>query len=196
MHADDIIVAVVTQIAAHVSPENIMLVGAMSRDILHASYSNMPPARTTHDVDIALALDSWDTFNDLKKAFPKTGVGWQNISIGNIPVDVLPFGDIEAPPGTVMSPDGFALNTAGLRQVFENSMHHLLSNGKSIRIPTPAGLAALKLHAWLDRHPIGVYKDASDIALIMTWYEGESDMLYALNSVSYTHLTLPTNREV
>ena len=35
----------------------------------------------------------------------------------------------------------------------------------------------LKLHAWLDRHPRGEFKDATDIALILAWYE-EADSLW------------------
>ena len=95
----------------------------------------------------------------------------------SLPVDVVPFGELEKPPGEIASADGHVLNVAGFQEAFDAREFHRLSNGLRIAIPSVAGLAALKLHAWLDRHPRGEFKDATDIALILAWYE-EADSLW------------------
>ena len=45
-----------------------------------------------------------------------------------------------------------------------------------VKIPSVAGLAALKLHAWFDRKERRTYKDAQDLALILAWYEEDDEI--------------------
>jgi predicted nucleotidyltransferase len=58
----------------------------------------------------------------------------------------------------------------GFSETFESAVPLRLPNARTIRIPTLAGYATLKLVAWLDRSAIGEYKDASDIATVVYWY--------------------------
>ena len=67
----------------------------------------------------------------------------------------------------------------GFTEVFKASEPLPLPNAGTIRIPTIAGYAALKLAAWLDRSAYNKYKDASDIASVLHWYS-ELPEVYAL----------------
>lgn len=90
----------------------------------------------------------------------------------SIPIDLVPFGPLENPPGEVANGDGHILNVAGFQRVYSHAETLELGNGMTIKIPTVAGFTALKMRAWLDRSPIGKYKDATDLALVLAWAEG------------------------
>lgn len=162
----------------HVDLEAVMLIGAKCRDIHQLRYRDTLPARTTEDVDLALAVDGWKPFEALRELFPSKSNAWQKLTIGSLPVDVVPFGTVERPPGTVASGKGWEMNVAGFQEVFDAREFFSLSNGMKIGIPTVPGFAALKLHAWLDRHSGGVFKDATDLALVLAWYEAEDEFLW------------------
>ena len=171
------IILVVNKLSKFIDIENIMLVGARCRDIHQQKYRDQTAGRRTKDVDFALALESWDDFNLLKQQFSPTGNAWQGITIGNIPVDLVPFGNIENPPGEVLSRKGHLLNVAGFKEVFEQAELYPLNDAIDIKLPTVPGLTALKLHAWLDRKENNI-KDASDLALILSWYEEDVETLW------------------
>lgn len=100
--------------------------------------------------------------------------------IGGIPTDVVPFGDVEAPPGISSRPPGKeALNVHGFRDVYERADILPLSERVHIRIPRPEGYAILKSHAWLDRSARNEYKDAPDLALAVCWYSEDVERVYA-----------------
>lgn len=74
--------------------------------------------------------------------------------------------------------DGHVMNVAGFQEAYVARQTVELSNGIKIAIPSIPGFVALKLHAWLDRHPWGKFKDAKDIALVLAWYESDDEYLY------------------
>lgn len=155
-----------------------MLVGARCRDIHQQKYRDRPAARTTDDIDFALAIETWDDFLTLQKQFPSSLKMWQRIDVQGIPIDLVPFGNVENPPGEVSVDDGHVLNVAGFREVFGQAEDLPLTDKISVKLPSVPGFAGLKLHAWLDRWPLGKYKDASDLALILSWYEEDDDILW------------------
>jgi predicted nucleotidyltransferase len=65
----------------------------------------------------------------------------------------------------------------GFAEVFAAALNLELPSASTIRIPTPAGYAALKLAAWLDRSAYGKYDDASDIATVIYWYSRSQEVL-------------------
>ncbi|WBT08976.1 nucleotidyl transferase AbiEii/AbiGii toxin family protein [Corynebacterium sp. SCR221107] len=132
----------------------------------------------TEDIDLAIAVDSWDNFEELKTAFPSSSGAWQEICVGGIRVDVVPFGTIEKPPGKIAPVDGFVLNVAGMQQVFTAAEPYQLDSETEILLPTVPGLGAMKLHSWLDRREKGISKDAADVALIFTWLEDDEVILW------------------
>ncbi|MEV4999514.1 hypothetical protein [Nocardioides sp. LML1-1-1.1] len=101
-----------------------------------------------------------------------------------MPVDLLAFGEVEDPEGTVTPPArGEEPSVWAFSEIDATSLSLSLSlgTGLSVRIPTVAGYAAAKLGAWLDRSAYGELKDARDLALVLHWYaesEPVQDRLY------------------
>ncbi|MEX3504216.1 nucleotidyl transferase AbiEii/AbiGii toxin family protein [Corynebacterium sp. LK2510] len=168
---------VVGEIGKHIDRERIMVVGARCRDIHQLNYRDHLPGRTTKDIDIALAIDTWEDFERLKAVFPSKVTAWQAISIGGVSIDLIPFGDLEKPPGEIVGSSGFSLNVEGFREVFAQAEFHRFLDGTEIKVASVPGFAVLKMHAWCDRWPQGVYKDAADLALVIAWY-GERESLW------------------
>jgi predicted nucleotidyltransferase len=171
---------VVKALSTIVPAEQIMLVGAQCRDLLHWRFgcSGAPP-RSTNDTDIAVALRDWDQFVRLRERFPTIGDSGHRLLIEGIPTDVIPFGDVEAPPGMTSHPLGKeVLNVHGFRDAYERAHELPISEGFCIRIPRPEGYAILKTHAWLDRSASYEYKDGPDLALAVYWYAQDAERLY------------------
>ncbi|AKK04271.1 hypothetical protein [Corynebacterium epidermidicanis] len=156
--------------------EDLMLIGARARDILHERIVGGHPMRATKDVDIAIYVDSWHDLEAINANFERCGSAWQKRLVGNLPVDFVPFGPIESPPGEISPSDGLILNVNGLREAFSTSLKIDLNNGRVVRIPSKVGFLLLKLEAWLDRFHISG-KDGSDIATAISWFDEQEYLL-------------------
>lgn len=174
----DLIRTIVEDLASFVPLENMMLTGAQCRDVLHAKFFPTSPARKTEDIDFAIAFPDWEAFYALKARFRDSSRAWQRIKVKDIPVDLVPFGELEDPRGNLPSPDGFNLNVASYGKVFKTSQTLQLGKDLFTQIPTVPGFTALKLHAWLDRVPNNQYKDGADLALILDWYQSNDIELW------------------
>jgi predicted nucleotidyltransferase len=151
--------------------DSIMIVGAWCRDILHNALGHSFTTAATQDLDLALALQSWDAYSVLTASFAKAGNSGIRFRIANTNVDLLPFGAIERPPGFVEPPSrGESFSVWAFEEVFSASLPLDLTDLLTIRIPTVAGYAATKAGAWLDRSEWHEAKDAADLALILHWY--------------------------
>lgn len=67
---------VVTALVDHVEelqPWQLMLVGALARDVLHRSLGQGVVLRATHDIDVAIALRDWDAFESIVEHFEHMG---------------------------------------------------------------------------------------------------------------------------
>ena len=77
------IARVIESILAHTSAlqsDDVMVVGAWCRDIWHHALGHTFATAATRDLDLALALSSWEAFDDLAGAFPRigdTGIGYR-----------------------------------------------------------------------------------------------------------------------
>lgn len=161
-----------------VSPDLLMLVGAFCRDLLHHRSGVRLELRRTSDTDFGIAIDDWDVQSRIDASFPRVGGTGIRYAIANHTVDLMPFGEIEDPEGTSTPPrrsEGFSV--FGFQDVFTRATDLVLPTAGAIKIPTAPGYAALKLAAWLDRHPYGATKDASDIAVIISWYTNRQDLI-------------------
>ncbi|MEU8237678.1 hypothetical protein AB0C07_05495 [Actinoplanes missouriensis] len=86
----------------------------------------------------------------LADALPSSGNTGIQFRIANVPADLMPFGEVEDPRGTVTPPTRKEpFSVWGFAEVF-------------------AG--ALKLAAWLDRSEYNEFKDATDIATALYRY--------------------------
>jgi predicted nucleotidyltransferase len=167
---DAVVTALLAQ-STELRAENVMIVGAHCRDILRNASGQDSGLRTTEDIDFGLALADWASYDVLTKRLEPVGDTRIRYQVADVPTDLIPFGNLERPPGTVKPPAREeSMGVLGFTEVFKASRPLALPNAGTIRIPTIAGYAALKLAAWLDRSAYNKYKDASDIASVLHWY--------------------------
>ncbi|QNE18604.1 hypothetical protein F1D05_12675 [Kribbella qitaiheensis] len=156
---------------SNIDPDDIMVVGASCRDILHAAYGHDFPLRGTTDVDVAIALPAWAPFERLTQQLKPTGSTGIRYLVGSIPVDLMPFGGVEDPVGTVMpARRAEDMDVFGFSEVFARALKLPLAEDLQIRIPSAAGYCALKLSAWVNRSVDYEFRDGSDIAAVVYWY--------------------------
>jgi len=170
-----------------------MIVGATARDILLTHVFGIPPRRATHDVDFAVAIESWDQFEQLKarlaarKGFEPSErmkqrlyYGGQEKEYGH-PLDFVPFGGVAQNTNEIAWPPDMeiTMNVAGYQEVLQAAELVELAPGLIAKVASLAGLAILKLIAWSDRGSSNP-KDAHDLYQIMTKYAdaGNTDRLY------------------
>ncbi|QOM24994.1 hypothetical protein FPK12_04515 [Mycobacterium tuberculosis] len=157
-----------------------MLVGAQCRDLLHWRFCRGVPPRATNDTDIAGTLNNWDHFEAIRATFRALGSTGHRFLIADRAVDALPFGEVESPTGTTRHPPGNQLmNVHGCTDAYLRADVLPLPGGLTVHLPQPPNYAVLKLHAWLDRSADHDYKDGPDLALVVHWYAGDLDRLYA-----------------
>lgn len=156
-----------------------MLTGAFARD-LHVRYAHgIDPARQTEDIDIALAVENWDVFRDLKQQLIRTnqfsevpGVQQRLRHRSDLPVDLVPFGGVETATRQVEWPPGgeFRMNVFGFREASSASQSVRLPGPVDAQVVSLPALALLKIVAWQERHYDQPGKDAADLALIAKNY--------------------------
>ena len=67
------VVEAALEIAEDLTPDRIMVVGAWCRDILHCALGHTFRTAATRDLDLALALSSWDAYHALARSFARAG---------------------------------------------------------------------------------------------------------------------------
>jgi predicted nucleotidyltransferase len=83
----------------------------------------------------------------------------------------VPFGDVEDPTGVVTpTRRDEDMSVFAFREVFDHASDLPLAKDLQIRIPSPAGLCALKMSAWANRSVVGELRDGPDIAAAVHWY--------------------------
>ena len=163
--------------APDLSPDSVMLVGAWCRDVIHASLGHDFETSATRDIDLALALSGWETFELLAAAFPRVGDTGLRYEIAGHRVDLLPFGELEHPIGTVAPPTrDDPISVWAFDEVYQASLPLGISPTDVVRLPTIPGYTATKLAAWLDRSAWQELKDANDLALAAYWYVESPDV--------------------
>lgn len=170
----DAIAPVIAELTATIGldPDSILLIGAGCRDILHAAFGHTFTPRATTDLDLGLAVDDWAVSTRIDERFRRLGSNGIRYSIAGIAVDIMPFGPVENPDGiTRPRARGEEIVVFGFRDVYERALRLRLPGDLVIRLPRPAGYAALKMRSWVDRSPSGEDKDARDLALVNHWYQ-------------------------
>lgn len=152
-------------------PDQIMVVGAACRDIMHSALGYAFQPRGTNDFDLGIAVADWSATEQIETNFPRTGNTGIRYLIEELPVDIMPFGEVEDPTGiSHPKPRGEELNVFGFADAYQSSLPLEIAPGLEIRIPTVPGYAMLKLNAWFDRSQNYEDKDAKDLALVAYWY--------------------------
>lgn len=158
--------------------EDMMVVGASARDLMHRHLGFEFALRSTTDIDIGLAVPDKAAYVSVVSAYPATGNSGIRFRIADRSVDIVPFGAIEDPAGTAKpTADEHPIDVFGFNEVFAAADVYLLPGGFKVHVPSPAGYCALKIKAWIDRSPNSWFKDAGDMAYVCYWYQ-ESNIFF------------------
>lgn len=127
------VVETVLEASKSLTAGDVMLVGATSRNILHRALGHTFETTATRDIDLALALASWDAYRALATAFTAVGHAGLRYRIAGFDVDLLPFGDIEDPEGVVEPPSrNVPFNVWAFGEIFATSLPLALSHGVEV----------------------------------------------------------------
>lgn len=163
---------VISELRDRIDPKRPpMLIGAEARDILHTGLGHSFKNKATQDVDLAFAIPDWPAYAALVDGLtpiPDTGIAFR---VAGMHVDVMAFGSVESPQGTVTPPfrEADPLDVFGMTQAYASAHTASFGEGLNIRVPTVAGYVALKLKAWIDRSAVHNQKDAPDLGLALFW---------------------------
>jgi predicted nucleotidyltransferase len=171
--------------AAKIIAERSLIVGAVARDLILHYAHGLPITRATADLDIAVAIGSWDAFRQLEKQLVADGAHRHDtivhrFFIDDWKIDILPFGKVED-DGVIVWPDTQAeMNVAGFDEASTHALDVKLPGDVTAFVASPPALLLLKLVAWKDRHLIQPRHDALDIRTLIDSYDAEwnQDRLY------------------
>ena len=169
------------------------LAGAMARDIVLTNVFGIDIGRATRDVDFAVAVADWKQFELVKRKLLETGrfnasdKAEQRVyyrargNISGFPVDIIPFGGVEAPPQSIAWPPEkkIIMNVVGYGEVLQTALSIEIEAGFVVPIASLPGLALMKLFAWQDRHN-ETPKDAQDLVVLCRRYcaAGNNERIY------------------
>ena len=187
------VVRFVQRAALDLSIEFVM-VGATARDIVLQSVFGLSAGRRTLDIDFGLAVEDWNQFAALKSELVATGnfqpvnrvsqrllYRRELLAAESKIVDLIPFGAVEDKSGAVAWPPSrdIVLNVAGFREVLASAILVQMEPDLIVPVASLAGLAVLKLLAWVARRQ-ETNKDANDLLRLLKDYgnAGNEDRLY------------------
>jgi predicted nucleotidyltransferase len=157
------------------------IIGATARDLIFEHAYGIKAPRATKDIDLAVQVANWQEFEKLKDQLMATGEFTSDKQVqrlryrDEIPVDIVPFGDIEANGNISWPPDySIEMSVTGFQEAYNHTqVVRLVENpALDVHVVTPAGLVVLKLIAWNERKAQSK-KDALDIAFVLRHYVGE-----------------------
>lgn len=159
---------------------DIMVVGAVARDILIHHATGSAPHRATADIDIAVAVSSWQDVDRLTGTLEETGGGVHKFLVRGVEVDIIPFGGIESQERTITWPNHHMMDVSGFKEALDAAVHVALPGGLTIAVASLPAQSVLKLFAWRDRRYQN-RRDAIDLRTILeAYHEGPYlDELYA-----------------
>lgn len=162
----------------------VLVVGAMARDVVLVHGYGAKIERGTRDVDFGINVATWDDFQTLKQELLQMGFkespGTQhrlerNDSDGSPwEIDIIPFGEIASAKKELSWPPNadFVMSVVGFEEAHLHSIVVQISESPDtlISVASPAGIVLLKLIAWLERDCDKKPKDAEDINYIISSY--------------------------
>lgn len=157
---------------------DLLIVGAMARDRLYGYAHGIEIKRQTTNVDLAIAVDSWDAFHALRSAMLVSGKFAPGrylqrvLHVSSRNIDLLPFGGLEdAAHGIEWPPHGdVRMNVFGYIEALRAADRVRLPDGVEAPLVSQPGLILLKFFAFADRALTHPKKDAYDIALMLGNY--------------------------
>lgn len=157
------------------------LMGAAARDLLLQHAHNIAPSRMTEDVDFAVSVPDWSSFDSLRTALlssdqfsgrPGPAIHKLHHKATGLPLDIVPFGGIENTDRTISWPPDHhtVFDCFGASEAFEACIPVQLPNNVTLRVASIPALALLKITAWQDRKHTHPGRDAGDLLLYARHY--------------------------
>lgn len=152
------------------------IVGAFARDLILQFAYNIQTHRATNDIDFGIRVERWEQLEGLISALIGSGNFRKDsrqkqrlIYKESVPVDIVPFGQIEDASGSISWPPDYEIEMSalGFNEAYTDSITVLVANDVEVAVSSLAGLCLMKLVSWKERR---ANKDVSDLALIMTKY--------------------------
>ena len=152
------------------------VIGATARDIIMQQLLDTASSRRTKDLDIAIAIPDWNTFEQVKQnliddGFKKSRHMRQRFFYGEYELDIVPYGIVAKEDGNIYWPpeEEIAMSVKGFDEVLSEAITVSIDNGFKVKIASLHGLFLLKFNAWLDRNA-KTSKDAEDLSFIFSNY--------------------------
>ena len=152
------------------------VIGATARDIVMQQLLDTESRRRTRDLDIAIAIPDWDTFEEVKQkliadGFEKSMDMQQRFFYGDYELDIVPYGIVAEEDDNIYWPpeEIVAMSVKGFDEVLSEAITVSIDDEFKVKIASLHGLFLLKLNAWLDRNA-KTSKDAEDMSFILSNY--------------------------
>lgn len=171
--------------AANEMNVEVFMVGAMARIILLEKVYGLPVSRASRDVDFAVVVENWKSFEVVKnKLCEKHGF----IAIdGNMhrlrkktpspedfySIDLIPIGGVQDEFDRLAWPPDMQviMNVAGFLDALQSTVSIELKVGVVVKVASLPAIALLKIMAWKDRGKSTRGKDAIDLITICKQYQ-------------------------
>lgn len=158
----------------------LYVVGARARDIAMKLLKGDVPKRRTEDLDVAIAIENWQTFDEIcltlqKNHFKRNGTTQKFVYEGesgdiDFEVDIVPFGGIAVDEKIGWPPEGNpVMSVKCFQDVMKEAVTVTVDNQLTVKMAPLCGQFLIKLDAWNDRHA-ATDKDAEDMFFILRNY--------------------------
>lgn len=157
-----------------------LIVGATARILLLEKIYRWPVGLATQDTDFAVQVGSWTQYAALcERLLQQPGFEANNRPAKrfqvrqNLQFDLLPYGGVEEKNRQVFWPPDrdYLMTVRGFAGAARNAVIIRVNDALDVPVASPAGLCALKLFAWEERHAQEVGRDARDIAYLFKHIE-------------------------
>ena len=152
------------------------VIGATARDIVIQQLLDTESKRRTRDLDIAIAIPDWVTFEQVKQSliadgFEKSSDMQQRFYYGEYELDIVPYGVVAKEDDKIYWPpeEEIAMSVKGFDEVLSEAITVSIDDDFKVKIASLHGLLLLKFNAWLDRNT-KTSKDAEDMSFIFSNY--------------------------
>lgn len=152
------------------------VIGATARDIIMQQLLDTESRRRTRDLDIAIAIPDWGTFEQVKQSliadgFEKSRNMQQRFYYGEYELDIVPYGVVAKEDDNIYWPpeEIVAMSVKGFDEVLSEAITVSIDDDFKVKIASLHGLFLLKFNAWLDRNA-KTSKDAEDMSFILSNY--------------------------
>ena len=156
------------------------VLGATARDIIFGAIYDIPTPRATLDIDLALRVETWEQYTQLRTSMIATASYEQDSSqqqrmhhANGAILDLVPFGPLESPAGMIAWPPDrdIVMRTAGFEEALASAVDVIIASDPdhTVKVCTPSALATMKLIAWHENYPLR-RKDAEDLIFLLREY--------------------------